>query len=174
MIPNTAQTPWAGLHLCRACSSNQPPGPVCVPSGGSSGHGPAAPVPPQRRRYNLGGTRELWGGAGTLSCPGVPHKAPLRPSPSAAPAPRPQNSAAQWKFPSGASAGASGHRQNLPGASRELGRCHRESTVAAGGTLWSREPGGAGGPGELGPLALPRRSPGSPALIPMGPARPAA
>lgn len=151
------------------------------PPRGSSGHNPTAPVPRRKGGQDVqvqtGGTREVWGGGGTLSCSGVLHKAPLQPSPSAASPPRPaqrrHHSAAQWKFPSGASAGASRDRQNLPGPRREVGLCHgeqhsgrREGSCAAGDLggagnlgergIWGSGEFGAAGMGLHLPLAAPR------------------
>lgn len=95
------------------------------PLGGSSGTNP--PLPPSKGRAGItGGTPELREAEG----PSVTF-------------PKRAGSAAQWKFPSGASAGASGDPAKPPWTLQELGRCRQSALL---GSLWgSRGSGGSGG-----------------------------
>lgn len=98
---------------------------------------------------------------------GVLHGHPLRHAPlqpnAASPSPPAQRpaapSAAQWKFPSGASAGASGARRTSPGPSQELGCCHLSAALppqpTQGRIIWSREAGGSRAGAALAPSPLP-------------------
>lgn len=120
----------AGLH--RSVSS----------VGGSAVHRAPPPAPPTRPTRgwqrlpapghagrNWGGTREVWGARGMLSRTGMLRRHPLRHAPlqpnAASPSPPAQRpaapSAAQWKFPSGASAGASGDQQTSLDPGRSWG-----------------------------------------------------
>lgn len=138
-------------------------------------HSPSPPAKVGRTcRYNLGGTPELRGGGGALSCSGVPHKPPLSNFPQAPLHPRArQNSAAQWKFPSGASAGASRDRQKTSlDPARSWGAATESSIAAAGGILCSGESGERGIAGQRGiwgergwGCARPRPLPALPALL---------
>lgn len=125
---------------------------------GLLGHNPTAPTQHRRagRAGITGGTPEL------REAEGLSVTFPKR----ASPAPR-ADSAAQWKFPSGASAGASGDPAKPPGTLQELGRCHQSGLL---GFLWgSRGSGGSGGfwgGGCAAPL------PALPCPAAMGPALP--
>lgn len=189
MIPNTAQAPWAGLHLRGVRSTNQPAGPARVPSAGLLGAQTPRSHPPQRWAGRAGITRgdtRALGGRGGLSaargcCTNPLSNLPKRrftPAPCAAPAEFrspveiPQR-CQRW--------GLQGPGKNLPGTIQELGRRHPEQhfgrregscgnlggSRGAQGNFW-----GHWGRGSVFPRRSPRCSPRSPALVAMGPALP--
>lgn len=134
------------------------------PPRGSSGHNPTAPVPRRKGGQDVqvqtGGTREVWGGGGTLSCSGVLHKAPLQPSPSAA---SPLRSAGTIPQPSGNSPavpalGPPGTGKTSPDPGGRWGAAMASSIPAAGrgpvqqGMWGQRGIWGSGGSGAAGNL----------------------
>lgn len=154
-------------------------------------HSPSPPAKVGRTcRYNLGGTPELRGGGGALSCSRVPHKPPpLQPSPSAASPPRPAEFRSPVEIPQRCQRwGLQGPAKKPPWIQPGAGALPpRAALLPPGGSCAAGNPGsgGSGGSGEFGGSGVgaapapgrsprcPRCSPGSPALLAMGPACPA-